>query len=485
MQQSRLTGAISVTAAQAVVLVLGYITHLWIGRVLGPASYGIYGVVLSIQTIFGLLLTLGVPIAISRFVAQDEQHAQSTLWQALRIQGTIAILVAILTFTLSPLIAQLLNDTSLTNYIRFVALILLVQAGYPIFIQFLSGMHFFNRQAALTTIYAVAKLAGALSLIYFFDVYGAFAGFAVGGIIAAIVGWFWTRKVGGNEKRKLPIKTFLSFAGIYVLILAGLQLLISLDLFMVKAILKDDVQAGYYNAAVTLSRISYLLLQAISFILLPSVSALTKPGASHEEAVAFIRKTLRYLIALIIPSVALAAATSKSLILLFFSEQYIPASSVLSILMIGLGSLAFYLLLANISAGAGKAKAALIITIILLVISAALGIILIPRFGIIGAAWQTTITGIIGLIILSTYTFKTFKIHLPYKSTINVILASTIAVLPTYLWKVHPFTLPLQYIALGALYILTLYLLREITDEDRQLIANLHPSLQRLAPKND
>jgi stage V sporulation protein B len=483
MKQSRLTGAISVTAAQAVVLVLGYVTHLWIGRVLGPASYGIYGVVLSVQTIFGLILTLGVPIAISRFVAQDEQHAQNTLWQALRIQGVIAIIVATISFSLSSFIAQLLNDPNLTNYMRFVSLVLLVQAGYPIFIQFLSGLHFFNRQAALTTIYAVAKLAGALSLIYFFGVYGAFAGFAVGGIVAAIIGWLWTRKVGGNKKRRLPIKSFLSFAGIYVLILAGLQLLISLDLFMVKAILKDNVQAGYYNAAVTLSRISYLLLQALSFILLPSVSKLTKPGASHEKAVTFIRDTLRYLIALIIPSVALAATTSKSLILLFFSEQYISASSVLSILMIGLGSLAFYLLLVNISAGAGKPKVGLFITIFLLGISGTLGMFLIPRFGIIGAAWQTTITGIIGLILLASYTFKTFKIPVPYKSTINIVLASVIAILPTYIWEVHPFALPLQYLVLGALYILALYLLREITDEDRQLVANLHPSLKRLAPK--
>src|SRR5687768_14577445 len=101
-RQSRLTGAVSLVLAQACVLLFGYAAHLWIGRVLGPGPYGIYGVVLSIQTIAGLILTLGVPMAVSRFVAQDERHARSILYQALRIQGGIALAVTIILAALAP-----------------------------------------------------------------------------------------------------------------------------------------------------------------------------------------------------------------------------------------------------------------------------------------------------------------------------------------------------------------------------------------------
>src|SRR3989344_7675326 len=102
MKQSRITGAISLVLSQAAILVFGYATHLWIGRVLGPATYGVYGVVLSIQTIFGIFLTLGIPMAVSRFVAQDEEHAQSIVRQALRIQTWLAAIVAIGVFIASP-----------------------------------------------------------------------------------------------------------------------------------------------------------------------------------------------------------------------------------------------------------------------------------------------------------------------------------------------------------------------------------------------
>lgn len=473
MKQSKLTGAIALTASQGVVLFLGYIIHPWVGRLLGPAQYGIYGIVLSIQTIFGILLTLGVPSAVSKFVAQNNENAQSILKQALRIQVIIGLSISSIVILLSPLLAYLLHDTSLIPYLIFSAGIIFLQGLYPIYTQFLSGMHNFGKQALLTIVYAIAKLIGAISLIYVFRLYGALAGFAIGGLLAAALGWYWTRKTGGRQPYSIHLKSFLSFAGTYAIILLGLQILMSQDLFMVKAILKNDVLAGYYNAAVTLSRISYMLLQGLAFVLLPSVAALTRPGQSHDKAAAFIGQALRYLIALILPSVILASATSRELITLFFSSSYVAAAPVLTVLMIGLGALSFYLLLANIVAGAGKPRIALYITIGMIAVSALTGSFLIPLYGLQGAAWQTTIAALLGLLALGIYTFRAFSIPYPIQSTINIVIATTVMVLPTYLWKATSFMLPLQYLLLGAMYILILWILGEIKEEDKNLLSSL------------
>ncbi len=461
------------TLTQAIVLFLGFIIHPLIGRLLGVGEYGIFGVVLSFQTIFGIILTYGVPSAVSKFVAQNNEHAQSILRQALRIQIMIGIGMALLVTALAPFISHALQDQSLTKYFIFVAGIIFLQGLYPVFVQFLSGMHKFSKQAMLTTTYAVAKLIGAVSLIFIFRLYGALAGFAVGGVIAAILGWYWTRNVGGTKAYVLHMKSFLSFAGIYAVVLVGLQILMSQDLFMVKAILQNDVLAGYYNSAVNLSRISYILLQGMAFVLLPSVAALTRPGQSHDKAALFIRQALRYLIALIVPSVVLAASTSKELITLFYGVKYEDAAPVLTILMVGLGALSFYLLLSNIVAGAGKPQIALYITGAMIGISALLGYFFIPRYGLQGAAWQTTIAALIGLTTLAMYTFKTFRIPYPIQSTIHILIASSIMVLPTYIWKAESLMLPVQYIFLGVIYLSVLWLLGEITQKDMQLIVSL------------
>lgn len=481
-KQSRLTGALALVVAQALVLLLGYITHPWVARVLGPESYGVYGVVLAVQSIAGIFLTLGVPISISRFVARHEDAAKNILKQAMRLQAVVALLVAVATLLAAPLVAHLLRDDALANLIRFSALVIFLQAFYMVFTQFFSGMHQFNKQALLTSFYAVIKLIGAISLIYFIGVYGAFSGFALGGLAAAVLGWWWSRHVGGMALSHLTARDLLSFAGTYVLILMGLQVVMSLDLFMVKAFLESDEQAGFYNASSTLARIPYMLLQGIAFVLLPSVSALTKPGESHDKAAVFIRDTLRYLIALIVPAVALAAATSQSLITLFFSRQYLPAAPSLTILIIGLGALAFFLLIANIVAGAGRAKVGLAVTVGMLVISAIAGRILIPEFGLMGAAWQTTITGLAGLAVLAAFTFRAFRIPVPIKSTLNILIASAAAVGITYLWEATPLTLIPQYLLAGAVYLAGLWLLREIKPADRQLIAKIHPKFQWLSP---
>lgn len=481
--QSRIRGAMALSVSQAVVLLLGYVTHVIIGRLLGPSQYGVYGIVLSIQTILGLFLTLGVPIAVSRYVAQDQENARAILKQGLKIQTFIAASLACIIILFAPVISSLLRDSTLTPYIMFVAAVLFFQAYYPIFSQYLSGMHMFSKQAFLTNLYACAKLAGALTLMYvFFNLYGALAGFAVGGIAAAVAGFVFTQKIGNHTHKKLSLRSFLSFAGTYVLILVGLQILMSIDLFMVKSIIGDNQQAGYYNAAVTLSRIPYFLLQGLMFVILPSVSQLTKHSASSRKAAQFIRDTLRYLIALIVPSVTFAAATSKNLVILFFSRDFIASAPILTILMLGLGALAFYLLIANIVAGAGKAHIGLVVTVVLVLISSVLGYALIPRWGLIGAAWQTAITSGIGLVTLSAYTFYSFRIPFPIKSTLNVVIATAAAVIPTYLWSPQPFVLPLQFVLLFVVYGAMLFLLGEISDEDRMRIASIHKSLSWIAP---
>lgn len=484
-KQSRVTGALALMIAQAIVLLFGYVTHLWIGRVLGPAPYGLYGVVLAVQSIVGLILTLGVPVAVARFVARHEDQAQSILRQTLRLQALVALLVSVATLLLAPIIAHVLGDDTLRNLIRFVSLVIFLQAFYTIFVQFFSGLHRFNRQAILTSIYAVIKLLGAISLIYFIGVYGAFAGFAIGGVVAALLGWVWARRVGGQSASTIPSHQFLSFAGVYVIILVSLQFIMSIDLFMVKALLEHDDLAGFYNASSTLARIPYMLLQGLAYVLLPSVSALTKPGASHTQAAAFIRDTLRYLIALVVPAVGLAAATSKGLIILFYSTAYLPAAASLTILMIGLGSLAFYLLLANIVVGAGRARVGLIVTILMAVASSLLGLILIPRFGLMGAAWQTTLTSLVGLGVLAIYTFRTFRIPVPILSILNIFIASAAAISVTYIWHARGLALILQYLIVFAIYGAVLLVLREVKPSDRQRIAKIHPRLQWLAPPGD
>ena len=70
-------GTIYLMFAQAAFVASGYAIHIGLARLLGPSDYGIYAVVISLMTMVNLILTTGIPQAVSKYVAHDDGGA----WQ--------------------------------------------------------------------------------------------------------------------------------------------------------------------------------------------------------------------------------------------------------------------------------------------------------------------------------------------------------------------------------------------------------------------
>jgi len=471
---SRLSGAILLASAQTILLGLGYVTHILIGKLGGPALYGVYGVVLSFMTILNMIMTLGIPVAVSKEVAQNEENSGGILTSALIGQMALALILSFGTVAFAGNIAAFLGDPTLEPIIMFTAVVYPLTAIYSVLANYLNGLHAFALQAGIIILYSVAKLSGSVGLLFPFRVYGALAGFAVGGAIASMVGIpVIYKSIKKHYIKKFPVKKLLTFAGAVVGTSLALQILMSTDLFLVKKILHDNTLAGYYNAASTLSKIPYFILQALGFIFLPSIARLMREN--EDAARQFIRDIFRYLFLLLLPVTALAAVTSKGLVYLFFSAEYEPSAQPLTLLMIALGMLSAFYLLAMIAAGANKARVPLIISWMMLPISIALGIFLIPRYKLEGAAITTIISSTLGTIAIGGYMIKRFKLSFPISTLFNGIIATCLMVLPTYFINVRPLLTPLLYAVLFSLYFFILIILKEIKKDDLAHLKSLLP----------
>ncbi|MDO8512161.1 MAG: flippase [bacterium] len=481
---SRLSGALLLSSAQAVLLGLGYITHILVGKLGGPSLYGVYGIVLSFMTILNMLITLGIPIAVSKEVAQDEANSGAILKSALIGQLCLAIILSLGTIIFSKPIASILGDASLAPIIAFTAIVYPLTAIYSVITNYFNGLHAFALQASIVLLYSFAKLAGSVGLLVPFRVYGALSGFAVGGAIASLIGApFVYRATRKHFQKPFPLNKLLTFAGAVVGTAIALQILMSTDLFLVKKFLHDDTLAGYYNAASTLSRIPYFILQALGFIFLPSIARLMKEN--EDLARDFIRVIFRYLYLLLLPVTVLAAATSKSLVHLFYSKVYEPAAQPLTLLMVALGLLSAFYLLSTIAAGANKARVPLIIAWSMLPFDIVLGSFLIPRFGLEGAALSTIITAVIGTTIMAGYMIKRFRLSFPLNTLFKGLTATIIMVLPTYFINVRPLFMPLIYVALVILYILVLVALGELSKDDLKHVKTLIPKNKTANSENE
>jgi O-antigen/teichoic acid export membrane protein len=251
-------------------------------------------------------------------------------------------------------------------------------------------------------------------------------------------------------------------------------LLMNIDLFTVKAIGGGEAETGYYTSATTISRMPYFLIAGLAMTLLPSISRSTSSN-NTELTKSYIRQSMRYMLMALIPGVLLISATSADLLTLLYSSSYLEAATPLSILVFGVALLTIFYILSNVILGMNKPWTVLIIVLPLAVVDIVLNIILIPTYCLVGAAWATTITGLLGMSIAAGYVFARFGTLINIKSLLRILFASAVVYGITYFIPSQPLWLPIIYIGFGLIYIGILWVTRELTKDDFNTVRKLIP----------
>jgi stage V sporulation protein B len=470
-------GALDLMVASGVFLVSSYIVHFGLGRYWSsePETYGTFGVVLALMSTTNLLLTSGFPRAASKYIAEDNARLSTIVRDSRRTQVLFSLLIFALYFGLAGVIANLLNDPELTPYIRISALPIPFYALYAIYSGgYLNGLREFSKQAKARTAFSVAKVGIVFALVLLgLSVKGAILGYLCAAVVGLLLAWRYLKPVGKGSTN-FDWRKLIRFGVPATLFAAMLFLIMSIDLFAVKAIGEGDVDTGYYTSATTIARVPYFIFTGLALALLPSISRSTSINDLKLTA-RYISQSMRYMLMLLIPGVLIVSATSTDLISLVYSSKYIEAASPLSVLVFGLASLTVFLVLAHIIMGSGKPNVVFGIALPLVAMDIALNIIFIPRYGLLGAAWATTITSIIGMTTAAIYVFRRFKALVSARSVIKICLASLAIYAIALQVSLSPFFLPLIYVGLFAIYLGLLLLMKELSRGDVETFKRIVP----------
>lgn len=468
-------GTLYLITANIIFSLSGYAIHFWLGRYLGPAEYGTFGVVLSLMTTVNLFIIFGIPLGASKYIAEDDSKAWGIIRDTNRTQMVFCALIFGLYFSLAGVIANLLDDPSLTPYIRISALAIPTYAFYSNYnVGYLNGLRKFGQQAISITGVSLSKIAFTFLLVLVgFGINGAIIGYIVSALIGFLLAWRFLRPIK-KTKANFGWKKLVMFGIQATAFAVAFYLLMSIDLFAVKAIASSEAEVGYYTAATTISKAPYFLFTGLALTIMPSIS---KSTASNNIDLTrnYIRQSMRYMLMMLIPIVVLISATSSSLITLLYSSQYIDAAAPLSILVFGLAYLSIFLVLANIIMGSGKPMIVMGISLLLVVIDTGLNILLIPKYELIGAAYATTISGFLGMCIAAFYVILRYKTLVNIKSLCRIFLASVIIYIIALYASVSPQWLPLIYIGLFTLFTGILLLTKELNKEDLAMIKKILP----------
>ena len=181
-------GIIYISSARVIFLISGYALHVFLGRYLGPADYGILGIILALLTFFRIFLKDGLFHSVSRYTAAHHNQSVSIRKQGLRLQLFFILLLSSLYFFSADLIAGFLHDPEFLSYIRLSAFILPAMGFYFIYMASLNGLRLFHKQAIGTSFYGVMRFLWVFLLIMIgFRIKGALVGLILAPLSAMIL----------------------------------------------------------------------------------------------------------------------------------------------------------------------------------------------------------------------------------------------------------------------------------------------------------
>ncbi len=480
MSQAKIVfkSAIWVTFSEILFNMSGFIIHSVLGRFLGPADYGRYSLIITLTTTVIILIGNGIPTAMAKYISEyfetDGGMVKIIKKQAIFLQSIIIGALTVLFFLSAPLIANLLGDPTLAPLFQLSSLIIPAFAAASFYFSYYTGLHRFNMQATLKTLRSIFRIVFVIILALMFRVKGAVIGYILAPAAVFLVAYFTDtfkidkeiRAIGQNmTEPHFERKKLVNYAWQIVVFFLAYQLLTSIDLYIVQGVLRDETLTGLYNAANTVGNIPYYIFYALTIFMLPMVSKSTSQN-DLNEAGRIISKAMRIMVILLLPMVILMAVFARPILVDFYGIKYAAAAPVMAVLEGGIGFLTIFYVMSFALTGAGKTRIPMIISVFGLALNTVLNYIFVQKFSIVGSALGTATTSIAITIPMLYYVYRDFGIFMELKSFLKILLASAAMFFASFLFSQGQVAFIFWSLILFALYLLTLYILGEITKDD-------------------
>jgi stage V sporulation protein B len=467
-------GTIYITAAKLWFIISGFALEFTLAALMTSDRYGVYKVVIGAVSIINAVIITGTYQTVSRYVSESETKADSVKAASLKLQVLIGGVAAGGFFLLAPITAGYLNDPGLAKYLRIAALITLSYSFYAVFTGYFNGQRKFLTQAALDMGYSTLKLSFIVLLVWLgYGVGGAVSGFAMaaaGVLLLSVLAAGWGRSTEPVRSRELV--KFQSYLILFTLVLNLLQ---RIDLLLVKSLSSPDptiasANAGYYGAATNLANITYQVIISVTFVVFPLVSRASF-AEDRGQTQSYISNTVRYTLMIMAGVATLFSANASEALQAAYRPEYQAGTGALGIIAFGMLAFGLVHVLTTIITASGRPGVSLLIGFVTLGISAGLNSLLIPRYGIAGAAAATTIAMFIGAASCAGYLLAKFGAFVRPVSVLRIGLAAGGLYAASILYSAGSRTfIAAELIALGVGYVVMLFALGELGREDIRLI---------------
>ena len=475
----------------------GYGSRLIIAR-LGVGDYGLVSLGFAVMSVVAILSLVGMQSGVIRYVSfykgkEDKGRIKGTIISALRITVPLSLVLALILFWQADWVSiHIFHDASLTPILRIFSI------GIPFSVlasNFLSATIGF--QDMRHSVYAQflfqepLKLALIVILLVLgFGVLGAAWGWVIAMIAMSLLAFYFLEKkvfpIFRTEVKAVSVnKELLSFS--LPLLFGGMAGLIMgwTDTLML-GYFSSSAEVGIYNAALPTAQLIRAIPGAFATIFFPVVSELYARNKIDD-----LRKTYsavtKWMVSLIFPAFLLVLLFPQQVIGILFGADYVAGATALWILVLGFTVGAVLGPASAILQTYGRTKTLMATSYIGVAINCLLNFLLIPIYGVNGAAIATAVSLALLYILNFLFARRVAKIQ-PFRlSYFKIIIASLLAVSIVYAITKYvigvsiPSLIGMLFVFL-ALYFFLLLLFKSFEREDLMIMRAID---QRLGTKSN
>lgn len=374
------------------VIIVGLLISVLIARILGPEKQGLYSLVILLPSMLMTLLNLGVGSATVYFTGKKKYDLQTIV----STNVILALILSMISIVVGVLVLFLFHN-SIFNEVP-ITLLLLFLGILPIlfFNSFLQsvfhGLEDFKTYNAIALLGQMINLITLIVFIYLLplDLTGALISYTLGHIVTMIliisVLKAKTYKVTLNSFSFNFLKESLSYG--YKAHMSNIISFLNYraDILLI-AFFLTPAAVGIYNVAIQIAERLWILSGPVATVLFPRISSTEKEVQNSLTAI-----VSRNVLFLSIIVGVLFYLLSDFFVWLLFGSNYIEASEIIRVLLPGITVFASERILSNSLAGKGRPELNLYTSLVTLTTNIILNVILIPKYGLVGAAFATSVS---------------------------------------------------------------------------------------------
>jgi O-antigen/teichoic acid export membrane protein len=381
--------------AQFALRIAGFIFNILVIRTLGGEEYGQYSIVIAWAGLFSVIGDLGINQYLAREIARNPRRADELFWDTVALRFVLAVIASLITTV----------GAALNGYSGEIVLAIAVYTS-SYFLQailaplgsILTGNERLDIVSAISVVTQVLFLAFAgIFLFLGLDFVWIVIASVINLPVVIVLQYRALRRNNLGPPRFHINPSLWWFVIKHGLPFGIVQLSLSFA-FRVDTILLSghvsDTQVGWYNAAYNLTLTLLTLTRSFNDAILPTLAR--EHTLNPQSVKPWYFRSVKVMMVIGLPIAVGGMLTADKLVHILYRPDFAPAALALAILVWDVPVVMYHSFCGNMTTSIKREVSAARIYGSLGVINTLLNLLLIPRFGIIGASFSTVLTDLAG-----------------------------------------------------------------------------------------